>query len=156
MRDAEPTHDKAEPMVWRRGDELSPEELYGLLALRVDVFVVEQGCIYHETDGLDLAETTWHGYLGDAIRPLAYVRILGHEVPCRIGRVATRRTERGQGLARSLLTIAHRRCGEEGSQLAAQWHLREWYEEQGWVVSGTKFVEHGIEHVSMLRPSGPA
>lgn len=149
MADPDPT--------WRRGDELSAAELYALLELRVDVFVVEQDCAYHETDGRDLLATTWHGWQSDSnVGIVAAVRLLGDEDPPRIGRVVTHRSERGQGLAGSLVLDAHTRAAGTGTALDAQSYLVDWYERLGWAVNGPEFIEDGIAHVPMVRRVEPS
>lgn len=142
------------PIIWRRGDELTAAELYDLLCLRVDVFVVEQECAYAETDRKDLAATTWHGWItgdtGHAGPIAASVRLLEDHTPAQIGRVVTEQSQRGKGLAAGLVLAAHDRC-EGASFLEAQSYLVAWYESLGWTVAGDEFVEDGIPHVPMQR-----
>lgn len=136
---------------WRRGAELSAAELHDLLALRVDVFVVEQECAYQEVDGHDLLATTEHGWIGANGEVIAAVRLLGAHDPPQIGRVVTRADRRGTGLAKDLVQAAHRRAGAQGSFLEAQSYLVDWYTALGWQVCGDEFVEDGIPHVPMRR-----
>lgn len=143
-------------VIWRRGDELTTSELYRLLELRIDVFVVEQECAYHETDGRDLLDTTWHGWTDTADGDVAAaIRVLGDEEPWRIGRVVTRPDHRGRGLAALLVKQGHDRAGTDGSVLDAQSYLVEWYRTLGWTVAGAEFIEDGIAHIPMKRDSGP-
>lgn len=138
-------------IIWRRGDELTAHELYALLTLRVDVFVVEQECAYPELDGQDLLDTTYHGYVTDEAGVTATVRLLTGETPARVGRVVTRFDARGAGLAEVLVHAAHGRCAGAGSMLDAQTHLVDWYTNLGWSVAGSESIEDGIPHTPMQR-----
>lgn len=138
-------------IIWRRGDELTAAELYELLCLRVDVFVVEQTCAYPETDGRDLLPTTWHNWIVDQDGKIAAtVRLLTDCTPAQIGRVATRADQRGDGMAAELVLAAHDRC-DGASFLEAQSYLVAWYGQLGWTVTGDEFVEDGIPHRPMKR-----
>ena len=138
----------------KRFDELSTTELYELLRLRCDVFVVEQACAYPELDGRDTEPGTVHHWIADARDPseiVAYLRTLTEpDGSIRIGRVATAPSARGHGLAARL--VEHVGTNSDGPiVLAAQSHLAEWYERLGYVVDGDEFVEDGIPHVPMRR-----
>jgi ElaA protein len=141
------------PRVAALGD-MDSLTLYGLLRLRVDVFVVEQACRYAELDGRDSDPATVHMWLeGDAPdRPVAYLRILDEPEGCaRIGRVAVARDARGAGLAARLVEAALNRIGDRPCVLDAQSHLVGFYERFGFVATGPEFVEDGIPHVPMRR-----
>ncbi len=139
----------------RHTRELDPVELYELLRLRVDVFVVEQACCYPELDGRDLEPATRHLWVADDTgRPVSCLRLLADPDATRIGRVATRPERRGEGLAARL--VDHALATSPGPHvLDAQVPLREWYERWGFVASGPPFVEDGIPHLPMRRPAGP-
>ncbi len=135
-------------------DSIDASTAYALLRLRVDVFVVEQGCPYPELDGRDTEPATRHLWLDDGAGPTAYLRVLDeHGGGRRIGRVCTRADARGRGLAAAL--VGHALCTWSGevSVLDAQSHLAHWYERFGFAVSGPAFVEDGIPHVPMRRPA---
>jgi ElaA protein len=141
------------PRVAALGD-MDSLTLYGLLRLRVDVFVVEQACRYAELDGRDPDPATVHMWLeGDAPdRPVAYLRVLDEPEGCaRIGRVAVARDARGAGLAGRLVEAAVNRIGDRPCVLDAQSHLVGFYEQFGFVATGPEFVEDGIPHVPMRR-----
>jgi ElaA protein len=133
--------------------ELDPETLYGLLRLRVDVFVVEQACAYAELDGRDLEPGARHWWIpGTDGAPLAYLRVLDEPGGgCRIGRVVTAPTARGRGLAATLLRAALADAGRP-AVLDAQVQLEHWYAGFGFTVAGPPFVEDGIPHVPMVLP----
>lgn len=132
--------------------DLDPLTLYGLLRLRVDVFVVEQECAYPELDGVDVEPTTEHLWVEVDGVPVATLRTyvdaggLHH-----LGRVATDADHRGQGYAAALVTEALRRIGGHPVQIGAQTYLEDWYARLGFRRSGPDYVEDGIPHLTMWR-----
>ncbi|MFP5489149.1 MAG: GNAT family N-acetyltransferase [Acidimicrobiia bacterium] len=140
------------PVTSKRFDELTTSELYGLLRLRCDVFVVEQTCAYADLDGRDTEPGTVHHWIADdAGRIDAYLRTLVEpDDSTRVGRVVTAPSERGRGLAARL--VQHVGASTPGTiVLDAQSHLVGWYEQLGYAVDGPEFVEDGIPHVPMRR-----
>ncbi len=135
------------------GDQLSARQLHDLLRLRVDIFVVEQDCPYHEIDGRDLLPTTEHVWMSDDQGIAAALRLLDDTVGRRIGRVVTRADARGSGLSSALLEVAIERIGDDAAVLDAQAHLQDFYGRFGFVGVGEVFDEDGIPHRTMLRPS---
>jgi ElaA protein len=157
----------SEPVV--RGAHLSDvpsRALYRILALRTDVFVVEQQCVYRELDGRDLepgARLLWievvAGAGEDDVQVLATLRMLDEpDGSVRLGRVATAATARGRGLAAALVSDALRRAGSRPVRLAAQTQLVGWYERWGFARDGEDFLDDGIPHTPMRRdvPGGAA
>lgn len=134
-------------------DDLDTLTLYRLVRLRVDVFVVEQQCPYPELDGRDLEPGTRHVWTSDESGPTAYLRILRDDAAYRIGRVCTRADVRGSGLAAELMTEALAVCAGQPVVLDAQSYLVAWYIRFGFTPQGPEFVEDGIAHISMRRPS---
>ncbi|MBO4677709.1 MAG: GNAT family N-acetyltransferase [Oscillospiraceae bacterium] len=133
--------------------ELSTRELYDLLRLRVDVFVVEQRCPYPELDGWDQAAL--HVWLQDDTGIQAYLRIMDRGVSgeyVTIGRVIA--VKRRQGLGSRILAegvrLARERFGAEQIYLEAQVYARTLYEKQGFRAISGPFLEDGIPHVKML------
>ncbi|GAA2091931.1 GNAT family N-acetyltransferase [Actinomadura alba] len=132
--------------------DLDAATLYGLLRLRVDVFVVEQGCPYPELDGRDTEPGTRHLWLTDgSARPVAYLRIVDEPGGVRIGRVVTAVNARGAGLAGRLVDAALETVGDRTARLHAQVHATGLYTRRGFVADGETFVEDGIAHVPMVR-----
>jgi ElaA protein len=132
--------------------ELDPVTLYRILALRSEVFVVEQACVYLDPDGRDVepgARQLWIDGDGGAV--LATARVLveptgGH----RIGRIATAPAHRRSGLAARL--VEHFLDAYAGPwHLDAQAHLAGWYGRFGFEVSGPEYDDDGILHVPMVR-----
>jgi ElaA protein len=135
--------------------ELTPFEVYGLLRLRVDVFVVEQECPYPELDGRDVEPATVHLWF-EADGPngpevAATIRLLDDGGSRVIGRVATAAGFRGQALASRLIEAGIALCGALPITLGAQAHLETWYERFGFRRDGPGYVEDGIPHVPMRR-----
>lgn len=133
------------------GDELSVDLLYALLALRAEVFVVEQECPYPDLDGRDLSPDTGHFWLPADGEPRAYLRLLRESEGWRIGRVCTAKEVRGTGLAARLLAAAMARVGDAEVVLHAQTHAQRFYRRFGFEPEGEPFDEDGIEHITMRR-----
>ncbi|WP_432987196.1 GNAT family N-acetyltransferase [Dactylosporangium sp. CA-233914] len=134
---------------------LSAAELYRILKLRCDVFVVEQHCPYPELDGRDAEPGTLHMWLDAPDGSVAaYLRVLrepGGEA--RIGRVVTAPASRGRGLAGQLLGAALEHIGPARvAVLDAQTVATGLYQRFGFVVDGPAYDDDGIEHVPMVRP----
>ncbi|WP_447003756.1 GNAT family N-acetyltransferase [Saccharothrix isguenensis] len=134
--------------------DLTPAQLYAVLKLRGEVFVVEQNCPYPELDGRDLEPGTRHFWLepeGSAV-PEAYLRLL--EEPAggyRIGRVCTARAARGRGYSCRLMEAALAEVGQAGCVLDAQTCLADFYGSFGFDPQGAEFMEDGIPHLRMRR-----
>lgn len=132
--------------------DLDPVTLYKILRLRVDVFVVEQGCPYPELDGRDLEPSARQLWIADGDAVAATLRLLREpDGTARIGRVATAVDARGAGLAARLMNRALELAGADDAVLDAQEPLEAWYGRFGFVRSGQGFVEDGIPHVPMRR-----
>lgn len=134
--------------------DLTPEVLYGILRLRAEVFVVEQGAAYLDPDGRDLEPGARQLWVADGDRVVATGRILDDGDARRLGRLATAPSHRGRGLAAAL--VEHFLVTTAGPwRLDAQSHLAGWYLGFGFVVDGPEFVDDdGIPHVPMQRPLG--
>lgn len=140
------------------GAELDAAVLYALMRLRVDVFVVEQACPYHELDGRDLQPGTRHYWLEDAEGQVVSTLRLMEESDdnsekrgYRIGRVCTRADERRRGHTATLMKAALADVGEHPCRLDAQSYLADMYARHGFAADGPEFVEDGIAHIPMSR-----
>lgn len=135
------------------GADLDAATLYDLLRLRVEVFVIEQGCPYQELDGRDLLTTTRHFWLrnphGAVVSTLRLMRDGGTDFS--IGRVCTRQDERGRGHTRRLMAAALAEVGDQPCRLNAQSYLKDMYAGHGFAQDGEEFTEDGIPHVPMRR-----
>jgi predicted GNAT family N-acyltransferase len=126
-------------------------ELRAALALRVAVFVQEQGVpLSMEIDDHDPVAT--HLVVVDGESVVATTRLVDFGDTLHLGRLAVAREARRRGLARRLLEEAERRGRAEGKRaivLAAQTYARELYRGAGYVERGSVYEEAGIEHVTM-------
>lgn len=139
-------------------DQLSLVELYQILAMRVEVFVVEQDCPYQDLDGLDqkaihLVSSSLDGKIAATLRILPP----GISFDCHaIGRVVTSPEFRGQGLGneimeRTLKYMENHFGVEVPIKLSAQEHLKKYYENHGFSQCGDGYLEDGIPHIPMSR-----
>ena len=151
--------------TWARFDALAPADVYDFLALRSEVFVVEQGCPFLDADGLD--PFAWHllcraresaSPRGLAPQLLAYLRLLAPGAKYRepsIGRVITRASQRGTGLGRVLMHEGLARAASvwpgRAIRISAQQRLETFYASLGFASVGAPYVEDGIDHIEMLR-----
>ena len=140
---------------WRRLDEFDSRSLYQMLALRQRIFVIEQRCIYLDTDGLDGDTEHLTGHDGDHLA--CCLRMMPPGLRGRaaaIGRVAVDRAYRGQGLAREMMGLALARIQQRHApvpvRLAAQEHLGGFYASLGFEAVSQPYDEDGIAHVDML------
>jgi ElaA protein len=132
------------------GDQLSVAQLYALLTLRVNIFVVEQQSPYPDLDGRDLDPATVHLWYQAAGTPIAYLRILAGP-PARIGRVCTAQEARGTGLGTRLMAAALAELGSAEVVLDAQVQAQGMYARFGFRAEGEPFDDDGVLHVTMRR-----
>ncbi|MBC8083453.1 MAG: GNAT family N-acetyltransferase [Hymenobacter sp.] len=139
-------------------DALSLAELYALLRLRAEVFVVEQACAFQDLDGQDPAALHLLGHT-EAGELAAYARLFGAGISypeASIGRVvvspAFRRYGLGRALLRQALTEVAAQFGEQPIQIGAQLYLQNFYESFGFRQRGEGYLEDGIAHLHMVRP----
>ncbi len=137
----------------KRFHELTVDELYDLLKLRTDVFVVEQKCPYPELDGLD--REALHVWLSDEGGIAACLRVMDRGAESEhvsIGRVVAARRRQGLGtrVLREGIRAARERFGAEHIYLEAQTYARGLYEKQGFRAVSEEFLLDGIPHVKML------
>ena len=142
--------------IVKKFDDLSVRELYSILRLRSEVFVVEQNCVFQDMDNKD--QSSWHlmGWENDAL--VAYTRLIppGVAYPsASIGRVVTCRTTRGTGIGKLLMERsieeAKRLFGSAPIKIGAQLYLREFYNSFGFEQSSDVYDEDGIDHIEMIR-----
>lgn len=145
-------------MKWllKKFKELTVEELYAILQLRSQVFVVEQNCVYQDPDDKD--QHAWHLMGIEESTLIAYTRLLppgiSYEDPS-IGRVVTLPLRRRSGLGRELMKASIRECerlfGNTSITIGAQSHLIHFYESLGFSMAGDQYLEDGIPHIRMTR-----
>jgi len=144
--------------TWARFEGLSLDDLYDALALRAQVFGVEQACAYLDPDGLD--RQAWHLLARErGGRLVAYLRVVDpdakYDVPS-IGRVVVDPSRRGTGLGGTLMTEGLARCDAawpgRANRISAQSHLQVFYAAQGYEARGQPYLEDDIPHIEMERP----
>lgn len=150
---------------WCTLHELTPAELYALLAARSAVFVVEQSCAYQDADGYDL--DAQHLIVWSGSEVAACLRVLSPRTKYAersVGRILTTSAFRGTGLGRTLLTRALERLDAaypgKPVRIGAQARLSKFYEGFGSQRASEEYMEDGIPHIEMLRaarsaPSAP-
>jgi ElaA protein len=141
---------------WCRFAELGVDGCYDMLALRAQVFILEQGP-YLDPDGMD--RDSWH-LLGrdDAGALRAYLRVVDPGIKYAepsIGRVVLDKALRGQGHGHSLVAEGVARCVAawpgQGIRISAQAHLQDFYRQHGFITQGEPYGEDNIPHVQMER-----
>ncbi|MCW9053819.1 MAG: GNAT family N-acetyltransferase [Motiliproteus sp.] len=138
-------------------NQLSIHELYQILKLRVDIFVVEQCCPYPELDDKDRDEQTLHLFAVSGDQIVAYSRLLppGCSFPeASIGRVVIAPNYRGKDIGRTLMAESMKqvRSQWQGTDICigAQARLTNFYKSLGFKEISDHYMEDGIEHVNML------
>ncbi len=133
---------------------LEAAQLYALLQLRQDVFVVEQDCAYPDLDGLD--RQGWHMRCLDGDTVLAYQRCLPPAVACpesSLGRIVVSPAARGTGLGRELvqrgIDFNRQQWRQTDIYIGAQAYLQAFYGSLGFVDEGEPYMEDGILHLHM-------
>lgn len=134
--------------------ELSTQQLYAILQLRSEVFVVEQDCVYQDIDGHD--DAAYHVLFYDDASLVAYSRILppgAYFDELSIGRVIVKETHRSQKLGHELMkvsiTFSLYTFPKSIIKISAQQYLIKFYESHGFVISGEGYLEDGIPHIAM-------
>lgn len=138
-------------------NDLTSSELYSLLQLRSEVFVVEQKCIFQDIDGMDLASHHVLGYDGKTLT--CCTRIfdinLNYEGYQSIGRVATSHKYRRIGLGKKLMEVSISECqrlyGLGAIKIGAQQYLQSFYSSFKFEISGDGYIEDDIPHIPMIR-----
>lgn len=132
--------------------DLDTTELYALLKLRFDVFILEQESLYPELDDQD--QTALHLTVYRSDRLAGVLRILPTN-PVSIGRVAVAKDARGDGLAGRMIEAALARIAEDwpdrGVKLGAQQHLQAFYAKFGFTRCSDVYDDGGIPHIDMAR-----
>ena len=142
--------------ILKKFEELTPHELYAILHLRNEVFVVEQNCVYQDADNKD--QSSFHFMTWQEEKLLAYTRILPAGIAfdmVSIGRVVTspgvRRTGMGKELMIRSIEEVQKLYGKVPIWIGAQLYLKEFYNSLGFQQSSSKYLEDGIEHIEMIR-----
>ena len=143
--------------ILKKFDDLTSNELYALMQLRNEVFVVEQNCVYQDADNKDQPSYHLIGWQDDKL--IAYTRILPPGVAYTeepsIGRVVTSPSARGSGIGRELMEKSieelYKLFGKKSIKIGAQLYLLKFYTSLGFQQTSSIYLEDNIEHVEMVR-----
>lgn len=137
---------------------LSTTELYQILQLRNDVFIVEQNCPFQDLDDKDFKCYHLMGFDTDAKKVMAYTRIVPAGVSyeeASIGRVVTSHLVRGSGMGKQLMQksieLLEELYGGVSIKIGAQLYLKKYYESFGFRQVEEVYLEDGIAHILMIR-----
>lgn len=136
--------------------ELTVDELYAILQLRTEVFVVEQNCVYQDIDYKDQKALHVMGYKQDVL--VAYTRIFkpgDYFEYASIGRVLVKTGERhlkyGYDIMEASIKAIDERYNETKIKISAQTYLRRFYNNLGFIQVDEDYLEDGIPHIGMLK-----
>ncbi|WP_111683230.1 GNAT family N-acetyltransferase [Winogradskyella tangerina] len=137
-------------------NELNTTELYDLLQLRSEVFVVEQDCVYQDIDGKDQKALHILGYVDQKL--VAYTRIFkpgDYFDEASIGRVVVKENERQHQYGYAIMTASINAIktyySQENIRISAQTYLTKFYNNLGFKAVGEEYLEDGIPHVNMIK-----
>ena len=137
--------------------DLSNNELYAILRLRSEVFVVEQNCVFLDMDNNDQKAYHTMGWLGSEL--VATTRLFNLDQSYQgyqsIGRVVGSPKHRGIGIGKELMNFSIQECerlfGKGAIKIGAQLYLKKFYSELGFEQSGEMYIEDLIEHIPMIK-----
>jgi len=136
--------------------ELTTEELYDLLQLRSEVFVVEQDCVYQDIDGKDRKAIHVLGFYNGQLA--AYTRCFKPGIyfdEAAIGRIVVDKRFRDKGLGHQIvkasIEVIHDRYKTALIKLSAQTYLVDFYNSHGFEITGEEYLEDGIPHIAMIK-----
>ena len=143
-------------VITKKFSELTTNELYAILQLRSEVFVVEQDCVYQDLDFKDQQALHVIGYKDDKI--VAYTRIFkpGYYFEnASIGRVVVAKNERKYGFGHVIMKASIEAIQENFKvntiKISAQTYLKKFYESHEFSKIGKEYLEDGIPHIGMLK-----
>jgi ElaA protein len=147
------------PIQWtlKKFEELTPYQLYAILQLRNEVFIVEQNCVFQDADNKDPDSYHLMGFNGNKL--IAYSRLVPagkmHE-QVSIGRVVTSPTVRRSGAGKELMEqsidAVYNLFGIQPIKIGAQLYLKQFYSLFGFDQVSGVYIEDGIEHIYMIKP----
>lgn len=136
--------------------DLSTSDLYQVLRLRSEVFVVEQDCIYQDIDGKDEKALHVLGLKENTI--VAYSRIFkpgDYFDMASIGRVVVKKSERKYGYGHEIMKASiesiNQVFNETQIKISAQKYLEKFYKQHGFIKQGEEYLEDGIPHICMIK-----
>lgn len=140
----------------KKFEELTPFELYAILQLRNEVFVVEQNCVFQDADDKDQVSCHLMGFQNNKL--VAYTRLVPPGAiykQASIGRVVTspsvRKNGAGKELMKQSIDSVYSLFGKQPIKIGAQLYLRKFYESFGFQQTSGVYLEDGIEHIYMIK-----
>ena len=142
--------------IIKKYEFISRDELYAILQLRAEVFVVEQDCVYQDIDGKDDKAVHVLGYKDDTL--IAYTRIFkpgAYFEQASIGRVLVKENQRkfkyGYDLMNASIEAVEKYFDEQTIKISAQVYLKNFYNNLGFIEQGATYLEDGIPHMVMVK-----
>ncbi len=139
----------------KKFNELTTEELYKILRVRNEVFVVEQTCIYQDCDNKDY--NSYHLYVEEGNEVVGYLRIVNKGISydeMSIGRVLVKENYRNKGLSRKIMLEAIKFIEEKLNfteiRISGQVYIKGFYESLGFKQVSEEYLEDDIPHVEMV------
>ena len=139
----------------KKFNDLTPQELYAIIQLRNEVFVVEQTCVYQDADNKDQQSYHFMGFENEKL--VAYTRIVPPGISYKdvsIGRVVTSSSIRRKGIGKELMQRSidevYKLFGKVPIHIGAQLYLKKFYSSLGFQQSSDTYLEDGIEHIEMM------
>jgi ElaA protein len=139
--------------------DVSAIDLYQILKLRQDIFIIEQNCTYDDIDNIDTCSE--HIYLKNNNQVIAYSRIVPAGTKFHhpsIGRIIVHKSFRGKGFGREVVQRALKVLSERETEavfIEAQNHLKEFYESIGFKQLSEPYPIDGIQHIKMIHEFNP-
>ncbi|WP_340154379.1 GNAT family N-acetyltransferase [uncultured Winogradskyella sp.] len=140
----------------KKFNELTTQQLYELLQLRSEVFVVEQDCVYQDIDGKDKKALHILGYKNEKL--VAYTRLFkpgDYFKKSSIGRVVVLKNERqhkyGYDIMEASIVAIKNHYNETEIKISAQVYLKKFYNNLEFKEIGEEYLEDGIPHIAMMR-----
>jgi ElaA protein len=140
----------------KKFEGLTPAELYAILQLRSEVFVVEQNCVFQDMDNKDQHSYHLMGWIDEKL--VAYTRLVPagiiYSIPS-IGRVVTSPSVRNTGVGRVLMQKSidktYTLFGKVQIKIGAQLYLQKFYSSLGFKQTSDVYLEDNIEHIEMIK-----
>ena len=140
-------------IIVKKFEELTLNELYELLRVRSDVFVVEQNCVYQDVDNVD--QDAYHVYMKENGKIVAYLRVVDKDKrldEVSLGRVISlkRRCGLGTALMKAGIAVAEEKFHAQKIKIGAQLYAKPFYEQVGFKQISGEYLEDGIPHIYMI------
>ena len=137
---------------WKHFHELSTDELYEILKLRQDIFILEQECHYADLDGVD--KDSLHLLMKEHDVLIGYLRVQITETAIHFGRVCLAKSARGHGIGKGLIEAVFEFMDNHQLTVpleisSAQRYLEKFYKGFGFISEGEPYDDAGIEHIAM-------